>query len=242
MDINSLVDIKVEGFVSKNTNGIWKLICGDEKTAAQTAGQVCTLLGFSGYQTFELKPVPTNQVGQIHNLEEVDRESFNKHLQNRYEFIRYRRDLTSGAGKTHQGHGHHGHGHPHPHHGHHNKRPHHHKTEPVRHDHNCKGLYVICTPHASGNSTIHEAVLPPKQPVKPTVKPIVPLIRPGGVPSVQINTHTEEKVVDDSKPPDAQVEWPWLASIFVDGHLRCLGILLDRHWVITNGYCVNRTT
>lgn len=231
MDINELVDVTVEGFVSKNTNGVWRLVCAVD--GAQTAGQVCTLLGFSGYISYELRTIPTEQVGQFQKPVETNRYSFNKHLESRYDIERYRRDLSNDFDR-------HGHGH----HGHHNKRPHHHhhhhKKEPIRQDAKCEGLYVECTPHANGNTTIHAPVVPPKKPVKTIVGPIIPLIRPGLVPNITVYPETE-KHKEDSKEPDTQNEWPWLANIYVNGYLRCIGILLDRHWVIANELCVNRT-
>lgn len=50
MDANLRPVLRHKGIASKNTKGNWNVLCGDEidiiKNGAETAGQICNILGF----------------------------------------------------------------------------------------------------------------------------------------------------------------------------------------------------
>lgn len=240
MDINSRVDLIKEGFVSKNSHGKWKLLCINKDTAlntnaAEIAGQACTVLGFSGYESFEIKEVPENKVRKT-PTNDIDLAPFSKHLRHTYDYERYRRHIDI-SGKTH--HGHHGH-----HHHQHNNRPHGQNVQQITHnverDHKCLGLYVICSPHAGINVTIHGGLQPSTNKTQPSIKPMKPMIHKDKVPIIQVHTNngTTHKEIEFEN----HYHWSWSSSIYIDGSLKCIGILLDRHWVLADEKCVNRST
>lgn len=251
-DINARPDVKESGIVCQNTNGIWKILCDNngnlQRNAAQTAGQVCNVLGFLGYSRYGMQSIPVHGEKQGRQVQ-IDSATFNKHAYDRDLSYRFRRDIasTSGLGKgedlrrddkhgTGTGHGHnhthHSHGH-----GHHHK---HHKTEIVQHENNCLGLHVVCTPHAHIDSATHSKV-PHKHKPKPTIEPITPVIAPNQIPVVIAHsnkTSTSHKEIETVK---ANENWPWIAHIYVNGDFKCLGVFLDRHWVLADEMCINKT-
>lgn len=71
------------------------------------------------------------------------------------------------------------------------------------------------------------------------ITPIDPVIQPGGKPTVVVpfepDNHTEIQYVTEN------FHMPWTASIYIDGDLSCIGILLGELWVLAESSCVNST-
>lgn len=83
LDVNSRPVLNNKGIVSQNKRGEWNIMCGDTlnliENGATTAGQICSLLGFSGYSFFNLTKVEsvsidTRKLAKRHpqNENEVD--------------------------------------------------------------------------------------------------------------------------------------------------------------------------
>lgn len=253
MDINLRPDIKEEGIVANNKNGVWKVLCNVQKEDEEhIANKVCSLLGFSGQLRFETKLVSafTTARSFIGTPSVAKEESlFKKHMHNHHEEGRgmFRRDIhetrmLSDFGKGHGGHGHgHAHGHDHKeghgHKGHGPKPSHtHHKKEKIHHAKECTGLYVVCLPHASTNTSTLIHVKPHTHKPKPVVKPIVPHAKPGKVPNIVVETNKHKETTTF----ETHEHWPWVASIYINGELKCIGVLLDRNWVLADDHCINR--
>lgn len=57
LDANMRPVLRHKGIATKNTNGLWNVVCGDQsdvfKNGAETAGQICSILGFRySYQKY----------------------------------------------------------------------------------------------------------------------------------------------------------------------------------------------
>lgn len=125
----------------------------------------------------------------------------------------------------------------------------------------CTALYVECIPKSNSNETL--TILKPGQEVidlktldidhlrpiiTPKVKPQV-AVKPS--PSKLIIKQTEDavnKVVEKVQnltllvnnklhQADEYLHWPWLADIYVNGKLHCIGILVDKNWVLVHQTC-----
>lgn len=112
----------------------------------------------------------------------------------------------------------------------------------------CIALYVECVPHASA---MHSEIKPHhrefhdknKAPLNKPIVPLNPLFRPDKVPAIVAEFN--QTIHHSLKPSSAtagqyedSVHWPWSASIYVSGKLVCVGVLLDRSWVITESTCL----
>lgn len=244
----------------QNTKGIWKVLCRNDTSddKEQLAGKVCNVLGFSGYSESNWHNVEGHHKKHT-PLANVDVSTFNKHNRDSQHGFRFRREPeTSAQLDDEERHGHrrnhtaHGHAHAHAHaHGHANKHPHahghghrhkHHKTEIIKHKVTCEGLHVVCTPHASSNTPVHKP--PHKQPHKPKpshLKPVKPSIIHNSIPVVVVHANATITVHNETDTVTTSENWPWITSIYVNGDFQCLGVLLDRHWVLADETCINKT-
>lgn len=76
---------------------------------------------------------------------------------------------------------------------------------------------------------------------EPLILPLKPIFQPDKIPSIiAAFNNTIHKPL---KPPTMLLEevlhWPWSASIYVEGKLVCVGVLVDRYWVITESSCLS---
>lgn len=124
--------------------------------------------------------------------------------------------------------------------------------EAITNVNSCFALYIECVPHATQHTT--PSFSAPPAAIKPSIfdhvhKPfhaLKPIIQPSKTPVVVVQfNETEHHTPSAATHPhhyshDEQfgTHWPWSASVYVDGRLRCIGILLDRLWVLTEAGCM----
>lgn len=255
-DINARPELQENGIVCRNTNGTWNILCDHdgnlEKNAAQTAGQVCNVLGFSGYAKYDITTIPGTRDTQARNV--IHSTAFNNlhHVRNQDDIsFRFRRNFDSSSSRVSyndlrqgdaKGAGHH----PSNHHRDHSGHGHHHahrqqQTEIVHHEVTCRALFVFCTPHANTNTTTHNTLPHHARPHAP-LDPLVPDIIPNRIPAVQVHRNRTTPIRNETAAVTRTDEhWPWIASIYVNGDFKCLGVLLDRHWVLADETCINKT-
>ncbi|KAG4076599.1 hypothetical protein HA402_001886 [Bradysia odoriphaga] len=81
-----------KGIVSKNTGGEWNIMCGDTlnliENGATTAGQICSILGFSGYSFFNLTKVDADAVEiEIRRLKKRHPNDIENEVDSQYECV-----------------------------------------------------------------------------------------------------------------------------------------------------------
>ncbi|XP_031617390.1 serine protease nudel-like isoform X2 [Contarinia nasturtii] len=243
MDAELKPALRHEGVLCENANGRWSVRCVrrmEPQKNSELAGETCTLLGFSGYVShnvimvnkdgdFKAKPRDHN-----HRVNFMRQTVFDRHSMPRFMFKRSldinkflhvsqddddlnMSDIIVGA--------------------------------PCE----CFALSIQCVPHMvmpiinptpgellpSDNETspptsTNTPVTTPKPTAHPTEpqqsKPIEPIIQPEKVPNIIVpipaNDRQEDIIVDNFSAP-------WIASIFIDGDLSSIGVLLDRYWVLS---------
>lgn len=110
----------------------------------------------------------------------------------------------------------------------------------------CIGLYVECVPHSKTNFSAHigfqsEEPTPSKMLIADIpISPIKPIIDKDKIPTVIAHfnqtIHLNEQLIAIDK--EKEIHWPWSARIYVNGKLVCIGVLLDKYWVITEISCL----
>lgn len=107
--------------------------------------------------------------------------------------------------------------------------------EIVGNSHMCFALYIECVPHSTqeGNKVPSSPSSLPTQP--PT---IVPIIQPHLKPSVILEYNATHINTSESVVVSEEEHWTWSASIYVDGKLICVGVLVDKFWVLTEKSCI----
>lgn len=213
--------LRHRGVVCENRHGEWSVMCvkrfqlrhnGDE-----LAGQVCSSIGFTGYTYHNISRV--NGDGVIADRQRgpiLNQPLFELDFLHDTHFVRSRRnampELRSEAIVATP------------------QRP------------NCMGLYVECAPH----STIPKDK-PPRVIATTTTTP-VPGVETTSARNITNNAVTTESVFDitfnETIFTAANFEnfsAPWVASILINGEPACVGILVDKYWVIADIKCVNNT-
>lgn len=128
----------------------------------------------------------------------------------------------------------------------------------------CQGIYVECNPRS--NSTVPIKTFSAGEPVKQESALEVPELEPTiethnkpnvyfkpQVPAQMVNKKDEIMdrldllikskknktllVQDELHEAIEELHWPWLADVYVNGELWCLGVLLDRHWLLVHESC-----
>lgn len=234
IDVNLRPNLNHKGIVSKNTNGVWNVMCVKKleinQNGAEMAGQICSILGFSGYRFYNVTPVQHEEIKLPREADDlqVEEPHFSKHLHTHYDqnprylFKRHKdsndfwndihADMQDGS----------------------------HFSEMVATPKKCFGFYIECVPHALTPIIIPNLDVKPivvKHKEKP-VKPIKPIVQPDKIPVVIVTPPADEKepiIIEDLTTE----HFPWSASIYINGELACNGVLLDRFWVIVEGSCVN---
>ena len=109
----------------------------------------------------------------------------------------------------------------------------------------CTGLYIECVQHGSGYpSQIDKmpSAIPPEKPINiiPLV-PIEPIINPNLIPIIVAPfNQTAQALLPLVKPLEVfDKHYPWSVSVYVEGKLVCIGILLNENWVITEATCLS---
>lgn len=229
IDVNLRPSLNHKGIVSKNTKGEWNVMCVNRldvlKNGAEMAGQICSILGFSGYSFYN-----TTAIAHVEKKKEAEKQTlqmqprFAKHLHTVYDYephgvFRRHQNSYDFWSEVH---------------------------DDMKHDvhfseivgapkKRCFGMYIECVPH-----TLIPVVIPVRDVIKP-VKPIKPVIQPDKVPVVVVPFHN--KTIHESKKPETSIvakeeHWTWGASVLINGKLSCIGVLLDRVWVLVESSCV----
>lgn len=229
---------------TQNKNGLWKVMCSYETDfhfhGAKTAKDICTLLGFSGssfHNTTSFVNANTHIDPSLATLENVFRANVDD-PRNHFERENIRKPNTDLIIKR-------------------SVNPQIEHVLPVEKD--CTALYVECIPKSNSNETLK--ILKPGQEVVDlktlNIDHLKPIITPKAKPQVVVKPSTliinqkEEavnKVVEKIQnltllvnnklhQADEYLHWPWLADIYVNGKLHCIGILVDKNWVLVHQTC-----
>ncbi|XP_075160655.1 serine protease nudel isoform X2 [Haematobia irritans] len=231
------------GIFSRNTNGVWRIVCTHETTFEEhntmTAREICSLLGFRGYNFYNTTiPKIYDHIIPISPDMEMAPRVTNEGLPNRFKQTHNIFTTTTNSER---------------------------KMRIEQSSEPCMGLYVECI--AKSNRTEPIKVLSvgirkpsdgkPLQSLKPAIgthhRPNV-YVTPE-VPTLLVNKKDEimdklDKLIDSKKNKSMLIDqqlhdaiedlhWPWLVDIYANGNLWCLGVLMDKHWVMVHESCNN---
>ncbi|XP_046808532.1 serine protease nudel [Lucilia cuprina] len=248
LDSNKRPALQSAGIFSRNINGIWRTVCTHETTFsdhnAKTAAEVCALLGFKGFKFYN-----TTQPAKHHHIVPISPEIHSKSRFNEevlsvvgdnlhFSHVKniFLKDLKTNLRTI--------------------------RIEQTRET--CLGLYVEC--HAKSNHTEPLKTISAGQP-KPLFDDLkVPHFKPAlethNKPNVFVKPHLPtmmvekkeeimqklDKVIDGKKNISILVDkklhhgieelhWPWLVDVYANGKLWCLGVLMDKHWIMVHETC-----
>lgn len=106
----------------------------------------------------------------------------------------------------------------------------------------CIGLYVECVPHSKTNFSAHidsDELKPNKKLIADIpISPIKPIIDKDKIPTVIAHFNQTIHLDEHISGVDKEIHWPWSARIYVNGKLVCVGVLLDKYWVLTEISCL----
>ncbi|KAM7355778.1 serine protease nudel isoform 2-T2 [Cochliomyia hominivorax] len=254
LDSNKRPELQSAGIFSRNINGIWRIVCTHEtkfnEYNARTAAEVCSLLGFKGFKFYNTTDVPKHdhivpispEIRSKSRIREQllssidDNLHFSEEMKNIFlkpnEFVPL--NLNS-------------------------------RSVPIEQSKKtCLGLYVEC--HAKSNRTEPLKTISAGQQKKPINDSKVPHIQPDvqthNKPNVFVKPHLPtmvvekkdeilqklDKVIDtrknisiliDKKLHDGieELHWPWLVDVYANGKLWCLGVLMDKQWIMVHETC-----
>nr|NP_523947.2 nudel [Drosophila melanogaster]P98159.2 RecName: Full=Serine protease nudel; Flags: Precursor [Drosophila melanogaster]AAF50656.1 nudel [Drosophila melanogaster] len=251
-DVHQQPKFSSTGIFSRNGHGVWRVVCAHEtgyhEHQAKTADAVCALLGFNGAHYFnssefvtqhEMQPITPELKGgrnrmsaQIHsmvgdNVQFTENEVIIPEL-----------------------------GHPSA------SRPEKDRLLPRK----CVGIYVECNPYS--NKTTPLKTFSAGQVVKEKPIEQVPVLSPTiethntpnvhfkpQIPAMVVNKKDEildrlDKLIKSKKNKTIlvneqlheaieELHWPWLADVYMNGDLWCIGVLIDKHWVMVHESCLS---
>lgn len=125
----------------------------------------------------------------------------------------------------------------------------------------CTALYVECIPKSNSNETLK--ILKPGEEVIDLkfldIDRLKPIITPKAKPQVVVKPSPSKLIIKQKEDAvnkvvekiqnltllvnnklhqaDEYLHWPWLADIYVNGKLHCIGILVDKNWVLVHQTC-----
>lgn len=241
------------GIVCANKNSEWSVECvrrGDPQKNKELASQVCFSLGFTGYTFFNVSRVDENGLIQTRGHQSPERnvplaaaympnarssfivQSGLHHLVTRDVDVELRDSK-------------------------HHKQSH--EIVVGAPPKQCFALYLECVPHSiipiidikptetspkPIDSDVTERPKPnetspkpkPTSEITPTKEPPSPShfepISPVEIDPVQHENDTTPEIIKDN------FSAPWTASVYINGHLTCIGILFDRQWILVDNICV----
>ncbi|XP_060656762.1 serine protease nudel [Drosophila nasuta] len=233
------------GIFSKNAHGLWRVVCAHEtgfhQHQAETADSVCALLGFHGAHYFnstefvsqkEMHPI-TPELSKKSDLRSELRTHLNDNLH--FSSAELQRVLPR-------------------------------QDKDAIHSEKCLGIYVEC--NARSNTTKPIKTFSAGQAVKqqPTenVPALLPTIETHNKPNVHFKPQLPAQMVnkkdeimdrldilikskknktllvqDQLHEAIEELHWPWLADVYANGELWCLGVLLDKHWLLVHDSCLS---
>jgi len=241
------------GIFSKNAHGTWRVVCAHEtgyhEHQSETANSVCALLGFHGAHFYNSTEF-VSQKGMHPITPELSKQRF---------LVGAPLDALMGDNE------HFLPNHDHTHH-HHRKLSRQHKDSIHTNSHKCLGIYVECNPRA--NTTVPIKTFSAGQAVKPNpadhLPALLPTIETHNMPNVHFKPHLPAQMVnkkdeimdrldilikskknktllvqDQLHEAIEELHWPWLADVYANGELWCLGVLLDKHWLLVHESCLS---
>ena len=248
MDFNKRPLLQSAGIFSRNVNGIWRTVCTHETTFnehnARTVADVCNLLGFNGFNFYntskltedkEIVPIsPELQATKSRfdmEVLSVIGDNFNySHIKNVL-----LKNLTSNSRSI--------------------------RIERSRED--CSSLYIECNAKLNRTQPLKTLSAGKQKPQQQTkLQPIKPVIETHNIPNVFIKPQMSlivkpkmedildklDKVIDKKKNISIlvnhklhdgieELHWPWLVDVFANGKLWCLGVLMDKYWIMVHESC-----
>lgn len=229
IDLDSRPKLSHKGIVCENVNGTWSVMCvtrRDERKEMGKIGEVCFSLGFTGYSFHNLSRVDEN--GEIITKRPpIQRNNFYlQHLEARRFYKRSISPKDAIIETQNQ-----------------NVQ----FEEIVGAPQQCLALYLECVPHS---------VVPIIE-IQPTEAPIETTTenKKTNEPSkeqhsdiIPTNPHHEETITPNApilpnlNETETQIDKdfhaPWIGSVFIDGSLSCVCVLLDRSWVLVDNKCL----
>lgn len=125
----------------------------------------------------------------------------------------------------------------------------------------CNVLYIECVPKSKSNDPL-KILKPGVEIIDPktlNIDHLKPVITPKAKPqvvveptptkiSISLKDEAVMKVIEKIQNltllvnnklhhADEYLHWPWLADIYVNGKLNCIGILVDKNWVLVHQTC-----
>ncbi|KAH8305277.1 hypothetical protein KR018_010024, partial [Drosophila ironensis] len=240
------------GIFSRNAHGVWRVVCAHEtgyhEHQANTADAVCALLGFKGAHYFnstefvsqqEMHPItPELKWGRTLLAAQLDAMLDDNVQMTENEIILPELGHPSAS------------------------RPEKDRLLPNK----CLGIYVECNPLANTTTPMKtlSAGQVVKQPPKEQVPVLLPTIETHNRPNVHFKPQMPATVVNKkdeildrldnlikSKKNKTllvneqlheaieELHWPWLADVYANGDLWCIGVLIDKHWLLVHESCLS---
>lgn len=239
------------GIFSKNEQGLWRIVCAREtgfhEQEGKTADAVCALLGFHGAHFYNSTELVNHQHAHPITPELDENARLGKAV---HGLMRDNVHLSSSEVVL-------------PRHGNHQQVVFNQQKARVVSS-KCQGIYVECNPRS--NSTTPIKTFSAGDPVKQESAMKVPELQPTiethnkpnvyfkpQVPAIMVNKKDEIMdrldllikskknktllVQDELHEAIEELHWPWLADVYVNGDLWCLGVLLDKHWLLVHESC-----
>ncbi|XP_055910873.1 serine protease nudel [Eupeodes corollae] len=240
LDSHKIPKLQSSGIFSRNLKGQWRVVCSHEtqyhQHVAKTADEVCSLLGFKGslfHNTTEITPhtiVPIDPDLALMGMPlPTDRHAvgdsghFTKHFSYNLNIPHQPSSpRTERLGKSTMS--------------------------------NCQGLYIECVTKSNETSPmktliagneINTKTLNIPESFKPNKKTITSISELFSDKKDEIldklNKLIETKktvlVHDKLHEGVEKIHWPWLVGVYVNGELWCIGVLVDKHWVLVHESC-----
>ncbi|XP_037949020.1 serine protease nudel [Teleopsis dalmanni] len=237
-DANNQPQFNNEGIFSKNTHGVWRIVCAEETSFnthnAKTAAEICALLDFNGV-TYYTTTVPKKYEHIIPIDPDIETETSLPHLSDANISDRFPKHKPT-----------------------HSRRL---RIENTKE--NCVSLYLKCV--AKLNKTQPVKTLSAGEALKPLSEDLEimePTVITHNKPNVFIEPAPSDVLIEKKveimdklekilhiKPNISimvndklhtaieELHWPWLVDIYRNGELWCLGVLVDKHWVLVHESC-----
>ncbi|XP_017028686.1 serine protease nudel [Drosophila kikkawai] len=248
-DVHQQPKFSSAGIFSRNGHGVWRVVCAHEtgyhEHQAHTADAVCALLGFKGAHYFNSSAFVNQQ--EMHPI--------TPELKNSRNFAQLRSMVADNIQMTENEIIIPELGHPSA------SRPEKDRLLPNK----CLGIYVECNPLA--NKTTPLKTLSAGQAIIPKPKEQVPLLLPTiethsrpnvhfkpQIPPVVVKKKDEildrlETLIKSKKNTTLlvneqlheaieELHWPWLADVYLNSELWCIGVLIDKHWLLVHESCL----